>query len=126
MKRLKRKTAKQKKQLTEPLRIRRRSFCPIACTLDILGDSWSLLIIRDMMKSGKTRYGEFLKSAERIPTNILAERLKRLERAGIIEKALLSEHPPRWEYHLTAKGTDLGPALGTIYTWGLKHLTQGP
>ncbi len=100
-----------------------RSYCPIACTLDLVGDRWSLLIVRDLL-TGKKRYGEFLESPEKIPTNILAERLKHLESAGIIKRKLYSWHPPRAEYHLTAKGRGLASVLQAMYAWAIKHLPQ--
>src|SRR6478752_6935757 len=84
----------------------RRSHCPVACTLDVLGDRWSLLVVRDVMR-GKRRYAEFLQSSEGIPTNILADRLKRLASSGVIKSHRYSQHPPRLEYELTAKGEDL-------------------
>jgi DNA-binding HxlR family transcriptional regulator len=92
----------------------------VANTLDIVGDRWTLLIIRDLLR-GNTRYSEFLTSAEKIPSNILADRLKRLEREGLIESSLYSEHPPRSEYHLTAEGRELGWAVDALATWGLRH-----
>ena len=98
----------------------RRSACPVACTLDIVGDRWTLLLIRDLL-GGKKRYGEFLASAERIPTNILADRLKRLEREGLISRAPYSVHPPRDEYMLTAEGRALGHVVDALATWGLRH-----
>jgi DNA-binding HxlR family transcriptional regulator len=99
----------------------RRSSCPVACTLDLLGDRWTLLIIRDLL-AGKTRYGEFLESAEGITTNILAERLERLESAGVITSATYQENPPRYAYTLTRKGEDLKPVLGAVAQWGVRHL----
>ena len=98
----------------------RRSGCPVACSLDIIGDRWTLLVIRDLL-GGKKRYGDFLASAERIPTNILAERLKRLEREGLITSVPYSQHPPRVEYELTTEGRELGQAVSAIAQWGLKH-----
>jgi DNA-binding HxlR family transcriptional regulator len=98
----------------------RRSSCPVACTLDIIGDRWTLLLIRDLL-GGKKRYGEFLASAEKIPTNILADRLKRLEREGIISRVPYSEHPPRDEYVLTPEGQALAHAVDALAVWGLKH-----
>ena len=82
------------KAVNSPERPRRapRSGCPVACTLDVVGDRWSLLIVRDLL-AGKSRYGDFLASAEGIPTNILAERLRRLEREGLIEGVPYSERP---------------------------------
>ena len=98
----------------------RRSACPVACTLDVVGDRWTLLVIRDLL-GGKKRFGDFLASPEKIPTNILADRLKRLEREGLISSMPYSEHPPRVEYHLTAEGRELGRAVEALATWGLKH-----
>jgi DNA-binding HxlR family transcriptional regulator len=98
----------------------RRSPCPVACTLDVLGDKWTLLVVRDIMR-GKSRYAEFLASPEGIPTNILAERLKRLAAKGIIRGRRYSEHPPRVEYSLTAKGEDLRPVMRSMAEWGVRH-----
>ena len=97
-----------------------RSRCPVACSLDVLGDRWTLLVIRDLF-AGKSRFGEFLASPERIPTNILAERLKRLERAGLIVSAPYSQHPPRFDYHLTERGRALAPVVDAIALWGLEQ-----
>ncbi len=94
-----------------------RSECPIACSLDLIGDRWTLLIVRDLF-IGKHRFSEFLDSGEGIKTNILAERLKRLERAGLVERSLYQEHPPRYEYHLTEAGRELSPVVKAIYAWG--------
>jgi len=78
-------------------------------------------LLRDLL-AGRQRYGDFLVAPERIPTNILAERLKRLEAAGILERIPYSTRPQRWEYQLTSRGRELGPAVGTIAAWGLRHL----
>lgn len=101
----------------------RRSPCPVACTLDLLGDRWTLLIIRDLV-TGKSRYGEFLESAEGITTNILAERLKRLESAGIITSSTYQENPPRYAYTLTPKGDELKSVLGAVAQWGMRHIAN--
>jgi DNA-binding HxlR family transcriptional regulator len=98
----------------------RRSVCPVACSLDVIGDRWTLLVIRDLF-GGKRRYGEFLSSPEGIPTNILAERLKRLESAGLVASAQYSEHPPRSEYQLTERGRGLLPVLDALADWGLEQ-----
>jgi DNA-binding HxlR family transcriptional regulator len=98
----------------------RRSLCPVACSLDVIGDRWTLLVIRDLF-SGKHRYGEFLTSPEGIPTNILAERLKRLESAGLVASVQYSEHPPRFEYELTERGRGLLPVLDALADWGLEQ-----
>lgn len=99
----------------------KRSACPIANTLDLVGDKWSLLIVRDM-RYGKRTYGEFANSAEGIPTNILADRLKRLEEAGIIVSSAYQERPLRYEYTLTEKGKELGEVLQALVRWGKKYI----
>lgn len=99
----------------------KRSKCPVACTLDILGDKWTLLVIRDL-SLGKKTYSEFQQSPETMPTNILAERLKRLEAHGLISRRRYQDHPPRYEYRLTDKGRDLQPVLLAIVEWGNRHL----
>ncbi len=98
----------------------KRSACPVSRTLDVLGDRWSLLVVRDLMR-GKRRFAEFRESKEGIPTNTLADRLKRLVRAGIIESQRYSEHPPRVEYALTPKGEDLRPIIRAMVVWGVQH-----
>jgi len=98
-----------------------RSACAIANTLDIVGDKWSLLVVRDLLH-GKRTYGELADSPERIPTNILAERLKRLEGAGIIVSRPYQERPRRCVYTLTAKGNALGEVLLAFVRWGKQHL----
>ncbi len=99
----------------------RRSTCPISTALDILGDKWTLLVIRDLMFKGKRTYGEFLQSDEKIATNILADRLLTLERAGIIEKRAFPGNKVKSLYRLTPKGIDLMPVLFEIILWGEKH-----
>jgi DNA-binding HxlR family transcriptional regulator len=98
----------------------RRSQCPVACSLDVVGDRWTLLVIRDLF-AGKSRFGDFASSPEHVPTNILAERLKRLEAAGLIEAVAYSDHPPRYEYRLTDRGRELEPVLDALAAWGLKQ-----
>jgi DNA-binding HxlR family transcriptional regulator len=98
----------------------RRSRCPVSCTLDVVGDRWSLLVVRDLMR-GKRRYVEFLASEEGIPSNILAQRLKRLAAKGIVKSHRYSAHPPRREYVLTAKGEDLRPMMRAMVDWGIKY-----
>lgn len=99
----------------------RRSPCPIANTLDIVGDKWTLLIIRDM-RHGRRTYSELADSPEGIPTNILADRLKRLEDAGLIARAAYQERPVRYAYTLSAKGKDLNDVLDAYVRWGKKHI----
>jgi DNA-binding HxlR family transcriptional regulator len=98
-----------------------RSGCPIATTLDLLGDRWTLVIVRDLL-TGKSRFGDFLKSPEHIPTNILADRLERLEAFGLLEKASYQENPVRFDYRLSQKGADLLPALQAVCEWANRHL----
>jgi len=100
----------------------KRSVCPIANTLDLVGDKWSLLIVRDILLEDKHRYNDFLASDEGITTNILADRLKRLEQYGIIEKTPYQHNPVRHEYYLTEKGRDLRPMIMAMVNWGLKYI----
>ena|SRR5438105_12428871 len=101
----------------------RRSSCPIACSLDLIGDRWTLLVIRDLFR-GLTRYGEFLAAPEGIPTNILADRLTRLERAGLLKREPYQQNPPRYAYTLTLKGAELKPVIGSLATWAMRHLPR--
>jgi DNA-binding HxlR family transcriptional regulator len=98
-----------------------RSHCPVANVLDLFGDKWSLLIIRDLFL-GKTRYVDFAQSMESIPSNILANRLKRLEMAGVVEKTAYCHKPLRHQYELTPKGRDLLPVLEAMEQWARKHV----
>ena len=99
-----------------------RSACPIANTLELLGDKWTLLVVRDLLFLSKRLYGELLQSEEAYPTNILADRLRRLEEAGLITKTPYQHKPIRYEYHLTNKGNDLFPILKEIIVWGNKYI----
>lgn len=99
----------------------KRSRCPVACTLDLLGDKWTLLVVRDLLLNQHT-FKALQTSPERIPSNILADRLKRLEREGILQKQLYQDRPPRYTYHLTEKGRSLGPVLHAMLTWGSTHV----
>jgi DNA-binding HxlR family transcriptional regulator len=98
-----------------------RSGCPIASTLDVVGDKWSMVILRDLL-TGKRKFGEFLRSPERITTNVLTDRLTRMEANGLIERRAYSERPPRFEYLLTDKGAGLLPALQEISRWANQHI----
>ncbi|HRC91898.1 MAG: helix-turn-helix domain-containing protein [Saprospiraceae bacterium] len=98
-----------------------RSSCPISTALDIIGDKWSLLIIRDLAFKGKNTYGDFLNGGEKIATNILADRLMLLEMAGIITKHPHPESKAKHLYKLTPKGIDLVPALVEIISWSEKY-----
>lgn len=99
----------------------RRSACPVASALDIVGDKWTLLVVRDLFL-GKTTYTELQQSPEQIPTNILADRLKRLEHAGIVSKERYQQRPPRFTYRLTDRGKDLGNILRAMVEWGNRHI----
>jgi len=103
------------------MKLKKRSNCPVSCSLDIWGDKWSLLIVRDLLESQPCTYGDFLKAEEKIATNILATRLQMLEDNGIITK---SEHPgskAKVLYKLTQKGIDLLPVIIEIGFWADKY-----
>jgi DNA-binding HxlR family transcriptional regulator len=99
-----------------------RSRCPIANVLDLIGDRWTLLVVRDLLFFQKVRYKDFAASAERIPTNLLADRLRRLEAAGIVEKRAYQQRPVRHEYRLTQRGRDLLPVLRELIAWANIHI----
>lgn len=97
-----------------------RSHCPITIVLNTLGDKWTLLVVRDLVL-GKSRYQEFMASPERIASNILADRLKKLGDAGLVTRRAYQEKPARYEYCLTRKGNGLKTVLQAIIAWGKKH-----
>ena len=99
----------------------KRSDCPVSCSLDVWGDKWSLLIIRDLMNAKQCTYGDFLKSPEGIATNILASRLLALEENGVIEKLSHPDSKAKVLYKLTSKGIDLLPLLIEIGIWSEKY-----
>lgn len=99
----------------------KRSSCPIASTLDIVGDKWTLVVLRDLL-TGKSRYSEFLDSPEGITTNILADRLTRMEASGLIEKTPYQTRPVRYSYMLTEKGRGLHPMLREMCLWANEHV----
>lgn len=100
---------------------RRRSDCPLNTTLEVLGDRWSLLIVRDLMFKGRTTYKDFLAGGEGIATNVLADRLRRLEAEGLIEKGRDAADARRLIYRLAAKGLALAPVLVEMIVWGARH-----
>jgi DNA-binding HxlR family transcriptional regulator len=106
----------------------RRSDCPISSALDIFGDRWSLLVIRDLLFKGKVRYGEFLDSEEGVSTNVLADRLQTLEAHGLIEKRVDPSNRSALIYSLTPKGRDLAPMLVEMILWSAEHdpMTAAP
>lgn len=99
----------------------KRSICPITSLLDVVGDKWTLLVIRDLFL-GKRRYAEFIGSKEKMPTNILAERLRRIEEFGLVTKSPYQTNPLRFEYSLTEKGKALEPILNEMASWGLHYI----
>jgi DNA-binding HxlR family transcriptional regulator len=103
------------------MQVTRRSTCPAAGALDIAGDRWTLLIVRDLLR-GRNTYGALAASDEGIPTNILADRLKKMEHAGLIEAKPYQERPVRYAYELTEKGRGLGEVLGALARWGKRHI----
>ena len=103
--------------------MRRTSFesmnCPVARAVDVLGDSWNVLILREAFY-GRSRFDEFIAELG-IPSNTLTRRLQEMVDGGLLEKKLYSEHPPRYQYVMTERGRDLRPVLLTLMAWGNKH-----
>jgi len=95
--------------------------CPIARTLEIVGERWTILILRDLVVSGPRKFQDFERSLAGISPNTLSTRLKRLEEAGIVERRFYEQHPPRAEYVLTEKGNELRPVLKALLDWGQRH-----
>ncbi len=94
--------------------------CPIARTLDIVGDRWTMLIVRDLFM-GRTRFNQIVETSPGLPSKLLSGRLRKLEEHGLIERVVYSQHPLRAEYHLTEEGRSLAPVLDAIARWGLDH-----
>lgn len=103
------------------MRAGKRSPCPVSCTLDLIGDRWTLLVIRDLF-CGKSQFKEFLASPEKIATNILADRLEALLKQKLIEKFPAPQQPGREAYRLTEKGQSIFPILSAVAEWGLKNI----
>jgi DNA-binding HxlR family transcriptional regulator len=103
-----------------------RSGCPINLTVEVIGDKWSLIIIRGIMFDGKRHFRELLNSEEKIASNILTDRLNMLEREGIISKKADPEHKQKYIYSLTTAGIDLLPLMVEIGAWSLKHREVDP
>jgi DNA-binding HxlR family transcriptional regulator len=100
-----------------------RSNCPIACALDLVGDRWTLLVLRDLF-AGKQHFDELLESDEHIATNVLTERLKRLQGAGMISAEVCEDNRRRKRYALTPLGRSFAPVLGALAAWGLEHIPE--
>jgi DNA-binding HxlR family transcriptional regulator len=95
--------------------------CPVARALDVIGERWALLILRDLRRKGPLRFQEFAKTLPGIAPNMLSARLKQLEAQGVIATRLYAKHPPRYEYFLTLKGEALAPVLKALYVWGERY-----
>jgi DNA-binding HxlR family transcriptional regulator len=95
--------------------------CPVRRTLDVIGDAWTVLVLRDLFVQGPRRYQDLQNSLAGISPNTLSDRLKRLEEHGVVERQFYSEHPPRAEYVLTSVGQSLGPILVAMRDWGRKN-----
>jgi DNA-binding HxlR family transcriptional regulator len=101
--------------------LKQRSTCPVSTSLDVLGDKWTLLILRDIVFAGKSTYGQFLQSEEKMATNILADRLAVLESQGLLTKAVAADKKSKFTYRLTEKGVDTIPIIIELVLWGDKH-----
>ena len=98
--------------------------CPVAKTLDLIGERWTILILRDLLLKGPRRFQDLQESLAGVAPNTLSTRLKAMEGQGLIARRLYSEHPPRLEYHLTERGKSLGPVLGALRDWGKRYMTK--
>ncbi len=99
--------------------------CPVARTLDVIGERWAILVLRDLLLFKSRRFVDFVEALPGIPPNTLSARLKRLEAAGVVERRLYEQHPPRAEYILTAKGRELGPIVAAMREWGRHNSGEG-
>ena len=99
--------------------------CPVARTLDLIGDRWTLIILRDLF-FGRTKFSDFTAVSRKLPPKVLSARLKSLMEAGLIERRVYSEHPLRAEYHLTGEGRSLLPVMAAIARWGIEHTFDEP
>lgn len=98
----------------------RKVRCPVANTLDLVGDRWTLQVVRELLR-GHSRFNDLRESVEGIPGSVLSNRLKILEESGVVVRRFYSHHPPRAEYLLTAKGHALGVVVGALATWGERY-----
>jgi DNA-binding HxlR family transcriptional regulator len=96
--------------------------CPVARTLDLIGERWTILLLRDLLLHGPRRFQDFQTSLPGVAPNTLSARLKAMEDSGLVSRALYNERPPRLEYVLTAKGKSLGPVVRAMRDWGSRHL----
>jgi DNA-binding HxlR family transcriptional regulator len=100
--------------------------CPIARSLDVIGERWTILILRELVRIGPRKFQELERGLPGISPNTLSTRLKHLEEAGIVERRFYEQHPPRAEYLLTGRGKELGPVLRALFNWGQRHSTYAP
>ena len=107
--------------MTKPFMIFAPFHCPIARSLDVVGDRSTILILRDLVRFGPRKFQDLERSLSRISPNTLSLRLKRLEEAGIVERRFYEQHPPRAEYLLTEVGKELRPVLKALFEWGERH-----
>ena len=99
--------------------------CPVARTLDLIGERWTILILRDLLLKGPKRFQDLQDSLAGAAPNTLSARLKAMKKQGLIERKLYSEHPPRLEYHLTDRGRSLGPVVAALRDWGRRNTARG-
>jgi DNA-binding HxlR family transcriptional regulator len=99
----------------------RQKNCPVARALDIIGERWTILLLRDLFLQGPRRFQDFQESLAGVAPNTLSARLKTMEEQGLITRRVYSDHPPRLEYHLTEKGKSLGPVLKALRDWGQRN-----
>jgi DNA-binding HxlR family transcriptional regulator len=98
--------------------------CPVAKTLEVVGDRWTLLVVRDLL-GGARRFRDLQVGLPGLAPNILSERLKLMEEHGLVSRRFYSDHPPRAEYELTDKGRELGTVVGALAAWGTRHVDKG-
>ncbi|TMH82514.1 MAG: helix-turn-helix transcriptional regulator [Betaproteobacteria bacterium] len=96
-------------------------YCPVVRALDVIGDSWTILILRDLFLDGARKFQDLQESLSGVSPNTLSVRLKKLETHGIIERRFYEQHPPRAEYVLTDRGRELGPVMKSLRDWGNKQ-----
>jgi DNA-binding HxlR family transcriptional regulator len=97
-----------------------KQICPVARTLDLIGERWTMLVLRDLFLR-RSKFAEFIADSPTIPTRILSDRLKMLEERGFVAREIYSEHPLRASYHLTESGQTLAPVIEAIFRWGAEH-----
>jgi len=98
--------------------------CPVARTLDLIGERWTILLLRDLLLHGPRRFQDFQESLPGVAPNTLSTRLKSMEDQGLVRREMYSERPPRLEYVLTEKGQSLGPIVKAMRDWGTKNLPK--